>query len=275
MIERLCRGLTLALFAYIGTAFFAKPELIQVLKATFIPTVRFDRQFLATLVAILGSMISPYLYFWQASQEVEEEKNMGRTRLWQRQGASDAELRGRTWDVRSGVFFAVVVAYFVMLTTGATLFQSGQTEFLSTADAARALRPLAGNAAPLLLAVGLVGSGLLAVPVLTGSAAYAVAEAIGWRGSFDETPGRAKQFYVVIALSALSGMLINFVGVNPIQALFWAGVINGLLAPPLLVIIMCIANEKAIMGDRTNTRSLNISGWVTAGVMSAAAIGLV
>ena len=274
LISNIFKWLTLALFAYIGSAFFANPHWGDVLRGTFIPTFSFDGKFLSILVAILGTTISPYLFFWQADQEVEEEISMGRKRLWERKGASDKELKYATWDVNIGMLFSNAVMYFIILSTAATLFVHGKHDIQSATDAAQALRPIAGDAAGLLLGLGLIGSGLLAVPILTGSAAYAVAEMFGWRHGFDEKPGRAKQFYAVIAAATIIGMLINFVGINPIDALFWTAVINGVLAPPLLVIIMLVANNKQVMGKRVNSRWSNAVGWLTTAVMFAAAIGL-
>src|SRR6185369_9638570 len=169
LIANTFKWLTLALFAYIGAAFFAKPNWSEVLRSTLIPTFRFDNAFLATFVAILGTSISPYLFFWQASQEVEEEVSMGRKQLWQRKGASDNELKYAFWDVNVGMLLSNMVMYFIILTTAATLFKSGKTDVQSATDAAEALRPLAGDAARFLLAIGLIGAGVLAVPVLTGS----------------------------------------------------------------------------------------------------------
>jgi len=275
LIARVFKWLTLALFAYIAAAIFAKPDVGEVIKNTFIPTLSFDSTFLATLVAILGTTISPYLFFWQASQEVEEEISMGRKRLWQRKGATSPELKYAAMDVNVGMLLSNLVMYFIILTTAATLFKAGKTNVQSATDAAQALRPLAGNAAPLLLAVGLIGAGVLAVPVLTGSAAYAVSEAFGWKFGLSEKPGRAKQFYAVIIASTLIGMLINFLGINPITALFWTAVINGFLAPPLMVIVMVIANNKKIMGKRVNNRINNVLGWLATVIMFAAAIALI
>jgi NRAMP (natural resistance-associated macrophage protein)-like metal ion transporter len=275
MIARVFKWLTLALFAYIGSAFFARPDLMEVVKGTLIPTVQFNSSFLSTLVAILGTTISPYLFFWQANQEVEEEITMGRRTVKERKGASDAELKYAAWDVNTGMLFSNAVMYFIILSTAATLFKAGKTDIQSATDAAQALRPLAGDGAYILLAVGLIGAGFLAVPILTGSSAYAVAEALGGKYGFDEKPGRAKLFYGVIAVSTLVGMLINFVGINPIRALFWTAVINGFLAPPLLVVIMLIANNKKVMGARINGRWLNVLGWAATVVMFAAALALV
>jgi Mn2+/Fe2+ NRAMP family transporter len=275
LIARVFKWLTLALLAYIGSAFFAHPNVGAVLRGTFIPTFRFESTYLATLVSILGTTISPYLFFWQADEEVEEEVSMGRRRLWQRQGATDTELKYAAWDVNIGMGLSNVVMYFIILATGATLFQAGKTNIQSATDAAQALRPLAGSAATILLAVGLIGAGILAVPILTGSAAYAVAQALGWPYGLDKKLGHAKLFYGVIASATLLGMLVNFVGINPIDALFWTAVINGLLAPPLLVIIMLVANNRTVMQKRVNGRGINVLGWITTVVMFAAAIMLV
>jgi Mn2+/Fe2+ NRAMP family transporter len=275
LIARTFKWLTLALFAYIASAFFARPDWGNVLKGTFLPTFRFDSTFLAALVAILGTTISPYLFFWQASQEVEEEVSRGRKRLWQRRGATDAELKFAFWDVGVGMLFSNVVMYFIILATAATLHRAGKTGISTAADAAEALRPLAGDAATVLMALGLIGTGLLAVPILTGSAGYAVCEAFGWKCSLDARPGKAKEFYLVLGVSTLGGLLIDFIGVSPMGALFWTAVINGFLAPPLLVIIMLIANNEQVMDNRLNGWWENMLGWTTTAVMFAAAVALV
>src|SRR5947207_2641671 len=274
LISSTFKWLTLALLAYIGAALFAHPDARAVLRGTFIPTFRLDAKFLSTLVAILGTTISPYLFFWQADQEVEEELAMGRKRLWQRQGATDGELTYAAWDVNIGMFFSNVVMYFIILATAATLFQAGKHDIQSAAEAAKALQPLAGRASKILLALGLIGAGFLAVPILTGSAAYAVSEAFGWRYGLDQKPHRCREFYGVIAVSTLVGMAINFLHVNPIAALFWTAVINGFLTPPLLVIIMLVANNPKVMGPRVNSPWTNLLGWATVLAMTAAAMAL-
>jgi len=275
LIANVFKWLTLALFAYIGAALFAKPHLMDVLRGTFIPTLRLDRTFLAVLVALLGTTISPYMWFWQANQEVEELITIGQRRLWQRKGATDSELTYAAWDVNLGMLFSNLIAYFIVLTTAATLFTHGKTDIKSAADAAEALRPFAGNAARVLFALGLIGAGFLAVPILTASAAYAVAEAVGWRHGLDHKPGRAKEFYAVIVGSTLLGMLINYVGINPIDALFWAAIVNGFLTPPLLVLLMLVSNNAKVMGKRVNGTTLNVVGWATAVAMSAAVVALI
>jgi NRAMP (natural resistance-associated macrophage protein)-like metal ion transporter len=275
LITRVFKWLTLTLFAYIGAAFLAKPAWGDVLKATFVPHLSLDGAYLMTLVAILGTTISPYLFFWQASEEVEEEINLGRKSLQARRGATYAELRTATLDTDVGMFLCNLVFYFVIIAAATTLHARGNTNIQSATDAAQALEPLAGSAAKYLFALGLIGVGFLAVPVLTGSAAYAVAETFGWECKLDDKPREAKHFYTVIAASTLAGMLINFAGINPMAALFWTAVINGLVSPPLLVIIMLVSNNRKVMGDKVNGIGTNILGWVAAVLMFAAAIGMV
>ena len=274
LIVRVFKWLTLFLFAYVGAAFLADPNWREVLKATFIPQFRTDSQYLLALVAILGTTISPYLFFWQASEEVEEEVDIGRKTVWQRKGANQSELSHAKWDTITGMVFCNIVFYFVILASAATLHAHGKTDIRSATEAAQALRPLAGNAATILFAIGLIGAGFLAVPVLTGSSAYAIAEAFDWKYGLSKKPKQAKHFYMVIAVSTLIGMLINFTGINPIQALFWTSVMNGFLAPPLLVIIMIVSNNKKIMGNKVNGRLANIVGCAAAMIMFAAVIGL-
>ena len=275
LIANVFKWLALALLAYIGAALLARPDVGSVLAATLVPTIRLDPKFIGILVALLGTLISPYLFFWQASQEVEEQISIGRVHLWQREGASRFELANALWDTIAGAAFAGVIAYFMILTTGATLFVAGTTDIASATDAAQALRPLAGDASTVLFAVGLIGAGALAVPVLTGGAAYALAEAIGWRSGLNRPIRGAPQFYLIIVAATLVGMSINFIGINPITALVLAGVLNGLVAAPLLVLVMLVTNNPEAMGERTNGRLLNVIGWVTTIVLGVAAVGLV
>jgi NRAMP (natural resistance-associated macrophage protein)-like metal ion transporter len=275
LIARIFKWLTLVLFAYVGAAFFAHPDWGAVARGTLVPAVHLDGAFLMALVAILGTTISPYLFFWQASQEVEEEVEEGRVQRWQRRGATSAELRIAAWDVDLGMFFSNIVMYFIILTTAATLHAAGQTTIGSAAEAAKALEPLAGQGAEELLAIGRVGTGFLAVPILTGAGAYAAAEAWGWQYGLDKQPRQAKPFYAVIVGATVVGMLVNYVGINPITALYWTAVLNGLLAPPLLVLVLLMANNPTVMGERTNGRGLNVLGWATTAAMAGAALGLV
>jgi NRAMP (natural resistance-associated macrophage protein)-like metal ion transporter len=274
-IAEIFKWLTLSLFAYIAAAFLAQPDWDQVLKATFIPQLRLNHEYFLTLVAILGTTISPYLFFWQTSEEVEEEISAGHKTLRQRKRATDVELTEAKWDTITGMVFCNIVFYFVILASAATLHASGKTDVRSATDAAEALRPLAGSAATILFALGIIGAGFLAVPVLTGSSAYAVAETFRWKYGLDKKPEQAKQFYAVIAMSTLIGIVIDFLGINAITALFWTAVINGVLASPLLVLIMVISNNKQVMGIRVNGRFTNIVGWTAAVIMFAAAVGMV
>lgn len=275
LIVKVFKWLTLSLFAYVIAAFLAGPDWSAVAKATFVPEVSFTKEYATTLVAILGTTISPYLFFWEASEEVEEEKSEGRKTVNARRGATDAEIKTEKIDTIVGMVFCNVVFYFVILAAGATLHVSGQTNIQSATEAAQALRPLAGNLATVLFAIGLIGAGLLAVPVLTGSAAFAVAETFGWKSGLDEKPRHAMKFYGVIAASTLVGVAIDFLGINPINALFWTAVINGLVAPPLLVVVMLVSSNKRAMGMRTNGRFTKIVGWLAAAIMFAAAIGMI
>ena len=274
LIVRIFKWLTLSLFAYILAAFLARPHWGQVLKSTFVPTIRFDHEYLMMLLAILGTTISPYLFFWQSSLEVEEELRMGRSTLREREGATDRELRIAEIDVDAGMFFANLVFYFVILASAATLHAAGKTSVQTATEAAQALLPLSGRIASILFSLGLIGSGFLAVPVLTTSSAYATCEAFQWRFGLDEKPRLAPRFYALIAIATFIGMLINFVNIPPVTALFWTAVINGVLAPPLLVIIMIVSNNTKVMGNRTNGRLTNILGWAGAAIMSLAALGM-
>lgn len=274
LIARVFKWLALTLLAYIGASLLARPDWLDVLRGTVIPTIRLDPAYVAILVALLGTTISPYLFFWQASQEVDEQIDMGRKRLWQRQGASRTELRFALLDTVAGMVFSEVVAYFIILAAGATLFAQGQTTIGSATDLAEALRPVAGDASTILLAVGLIGAGMLAVPVLTASAAYGVAEAFDWRKGLNRNLRGAPQFYLVIAIATAVAMAINFLGINPISALVVTAVLNGVMAPPILVLLMLISNNRAVMGERTNGRLLNILGWTTTVVMTLAAVAL-
>jgi Mn2+/Fe2+ NRAMP family transporter len=214
------------------------------------------------------------MLFWQASQEVEEDIALGRTKLWQRKGTTPRELTYAAIDTGVGMIFSNVVMYFIILTTAATLFMSGQHHIDTAADAAKALVPLAGKGAELLLAAGMIGAGMLAVPILTASSAYVLSAAFDWKYGLSKHPGRAPQFYGIIAISTLVGIEINFLGVSPIAALFWTAVVNGLLAPVVLVVLMLIANNKKIMGEHVNGPLLNILGWTTTAAMSLAAVAL-
>jgi NRAMP (natural resistance-associated macrophage protein)-like metal ion transporter len=273
-IARVFKWLTLVLFAYIAAAFLARPDWHSVLSATFLPRVEWSNAFLATFVGILGTTISPYLFFWQASQEVEGERALGRSTVEQREGAADEELRVARTDVITGMFFSNLVMYFIILTTATTLHAHGQINIETAQQAAEALRPLAGRGAYLLFTLGLIGTGMLAVPVLAGSAAYAVAEAKEWRGTLEDRPHNARKFYAVVAISMLLGLVLDFVGFKAVKMLFYSAVLNGLLAPPLIILVVLLTSNPKIMGSRVSSRPLRYLGWATAAVMTAAAGGL-
>ena len=266
------KWLTAVLFAYVVAAFLATPDWRAGLWATIVPEIRLDRTFVGTLVGILGTTISPYLFFWQASQEVEEERARGRRTLAQRRGATPDELSDARLDVATGMFFSNLVMYFIILATASTLHRAGQHEIESSRQAAEALRPLAGDAAYLLFALGIIGTGLLAIPVLAGSASYAVSELFGWRAGLDFTPHRARKFYTVVAAAVVAGMLLDLLRINAIRMLFLSAVVNGLLAPPILVLVMLVGNNRAIMGEHVNGRWLNLFGWLATAVMAVAAL---
>jgi NRAMP (natural resistance-associated macrophage protein)-like metal ion transporter len=270
--SRCLKWLTAVLFAYIAAAILARPDWFAVLRATVVPAFEWNQSAVATLVAILGTTISPYLFFWQASQEVEEDKARGKRTVAQRRGSSPHQLADARLDVNTGMFFSNIVMYFIILATATTLFRAGQHDIQSAKQAAEALRPLAGDAAYLLFGLGLIGTGLLAVPVLAGSASFAVAEIFNWRAGLDLKPRRARRFYLVLAGAILCGMVLDFFNSNPIRILFLSAVLNGLLAPPLMLLVMLVGNNRKIMGEQVNGFWLNLLGWLATAVMVAAAI---
>ena len=273
-IARVFKWLTLVLFAYVITAFLANPDWVAVLRATFLPRIHWSSEYLSVLVAILGTSISPYLFFWQAAQEVEEERAAGKTTLAQRQGATDPELRAARTDVLTGMFFSNFVMYFIILTTAATLHAHGITHITTASQAAEALRPLAGRGAYWLFTLGLIGTGMIGVPVLAGSSAYTIAEAMSWGGSLDRKPALAPKFYGVLAVAMLLGVALDYAGLNAVKMLFWSAVANGVLAPPLIVLVVLLTSDREVMGDRVSPPFLKWLGWLTVVVMSGAAIAM-
>src|SRR5882762_4124133 len=273
-IAKVFKWLTLVLFAYVITAFLSHPDWRAVLHSTFVPHIEWSSAYIATFVGILGTTISPYLFFWQAAQEVEEERKMGRQTVEEREGATDEELRKSRTDVITGMFFSNLVMYFIILTTAATLHARGKTSIDTAQQAAEALKPLAGDGAYLLFTLGLIGTGMLGVPVLAGAAAYAVAEARNWRGTLEDRPRLAKKFYAVVAASMILGLALDYAGFNAVRMLFWSAVLNGVLAPPLIVLVVLLTSNKEVMGDRVNPPLLKWLGWACAAVMSIAAIAM-
>lgn len=275
LIRNLFRGLALALLAYLGSALLAHPGLLWILKGTFVPAIHLDKNFLEIIVAVIGSSLSAYLYTWQSNQEVEEDISMGRRRLADRVGTTPQELRHSAHDIAIGMFVSALVMYAIILSTGATLFTSGRTEISTAAEAAQALRPLAGRFAELLFAIGVVGVGFLAVPVMTAGAAYDMCQTFGWRHGLHTPPTKAPGFYLTIGVVTLTALGMNFLGINPIRALVWAGVVQGLSTPLLMLAMMRISNDHRIMGRWVNTRLMNFLGWLTTAAIFAASAGLV
>ena len=274
-IARTFKWLTLVLFAYVGAGILAHPAWEMALRATFIPHVEWSARYFSVLVGVLGTTISPYLFFWQASVEVEEDRAIGRRTLRQRQGATGAELRRSFIDVVIGMFFSNFIMYFIILTTAATLHANGQTQISTAREAAEALRPLAGPAAYWLFTLGLIGTGMLGVPVLAGSCAYAIAEGFAWRGSLEDKPNSARGFYAVVTIAMVVGLLFDVFGFNAVAMLFWSAVVNGVLAPPLIVLVLLLTSDREVMGARADPPLLRWVGWATAATMSAAAVAMI
>jgi len=247
---------------------------LDALRHTFVPEIRFDKMWMATFVAFLGTTITPYLFVWQAALEVEEERAMGRRTVAQRRGATDAEISGERTDVVTGMLYSNVVSWFIVLISATTLFRQHVT-INTVADAARALRPLAGPWAELLFAVGVVGAGLLAVPVLAGSSAFTLAEAFDWRGDLDAKPRSARPFYAVIAAGITLGVIADLAHLDAVWALFWSAVVNGFVAIPLLAGVLLTGNRPDLMGRWINGRASRICLILTIALMTIAAIGLV
>lgn len=268
--------LTLSLFAYVITAFIIKIDWGNVLIATIIPNFSFSKDYIMNIVAIFGTTISPYLFFWQASEEVEEEvkdhklKQMGIGHPV----IGDNDIVKLRVDTMVGMFFSNLVMFFIIVVSGTTLHTAGITQIESASQAASSLKPLAGDFAFILFAAGIIGTGLLAVPVLAGSSAYAVSEAFGWKEGLYRKMQRAKGFYAIIASGIIVGALINLLQINPMQALYYSAVLNGIIAPPLLILILLIANSRDVMGKRVNGIGMNILGIMTIIVMSVAAVTL-
>jgi NRAMP (natural resistance-associated macrophage protein)-like metal ion transporter len=269
------KWLTIVVFAYVVTAFFVHIPWAEVLRSTFVPSVTFSRNFFAALTAVLGTTISPYLFFWQASQEAEEVRvNADEHPLKRRPEEADAQFCRVRFDTYFGMGVSNLVAFFIILTTAATLHEAGILDVQTAAQAAKALEPIAGRFASLLFAAGIVGTGLLAVPVLAGSAAYGVAEAFRWRASLQKKPRQAPRFYGILAVATLLGLALNFLKIDPLMALFWSAVINGVVAVPVMVITMILASSPKVMGQFALPSGLRVAGWVATAVMAIVCAGL-
>jgi NRAMP (natural resistance-associated macrophage protein)-like metal ion transporter len=269
------KWLTLSLFAYVGVIFFVRVPWPSVLRATVIPRVALKKEFLMALIAVLGTTISPYLFFWQASQEVEEVKaNRGEKALKRAPAQAVAQMERIHMDTYVGMAFSNVVAFFIILTAASTLHAHGITEVSTCAQAAAALSPIAGRFASALFVCGIVGTGLLAVPVLASSAAYGIGEGCQWHVSLERRPLQAVGFYSVIGVAIATGLLLNFLRIDPVKALFWAAILNGLVAAPLMAVIMMMASNRRVMGRFVIPPYLKWVGWCATGVMVCVCIGV-
>ncbi len=269
---RYLKYLAFVLIAYIFSAILAGLNWSDIGRAAVLPSITWSKEQVILICAILGTTISPYLFFWQTSQEVEEQIAGGKTTLASRQGASDAEVKDMRVDVWSGMFLSNVVMFFIIAACAAILFPQGITQISSAAEAAEALRPFAGEATFFLFAIGIIGTGLLAIPVLAGSASYAMSESFGWGGGLGKTLKQAHSFYGVIIISMLLGLGMNFIGLNPMKALIYSAVLNGLVAPIVLVIIVQLSRDQRIMGERRNSRLTSAIGWAVVALMTIAGL---
>ncbi|KIA83984.1 NRAMP family divalent metal transporter [Flavobacterium sp. AED] len=262
--------LCIVLLVYLIVPFLYKQDLTEILKATFIPTIQFNKEYIGILVGILGTTISPYLFFWQASMEVEEMKHKKNHLMVNKKIINDMKE-----DVDFGMSFSGLVMFFIILTTGTVLFKSGIHQIDTVEQAALALKPLAGNSAYLLFTIGVIGTGLLAIPVLSGSLSYIITETFGWEQGLDKKFHEAKAFYIVIAISLILGLSLNYVGISPIKALIYTAILYGLTAPVLIAIILHISNNKKVMGEFTNSKTANILGILAFVIMTVAAVALI
>ena len=253
--------LALVLLAYVFTAFVIPMNWSTILSSSIFPSFSMSKEAVIIVCAVLGTTISPYLFFWQTSQEVEEEILAGQTTIQLRQGASQSEVKKMRVDIWTGMFASNLVMFFIIAVCAATLFSHGITNITSAADAAKALRPLAGDGAYFLFAIGIIGTGMLAIPVLAGSTSYAVSESFGWKEGLYKKLKQARAFYGVIIISMILGFILNFSGIDPIQALIYSALANGIVSPLVLSFIVCISSNKKIMGEHVNKKSTTILGW--------------
>jgi NRAMP (natural resistance-associated macrophage protein)-like metal ion transporter len=269
------KWLTFSLFAYVGTIFVVQINWAEVIKGTLVPTISFKGEYLAALIAVLGTTISPYLLFWQSGEEVEQMGNEPNEKpLKKTPEQAPQQFQRIKIDTYIGMAFSNLIAYFIILTAAATLHTHGKTAINSAAEAAEALRPIAGPFAALLFSLGVIGTGLLALPVLGGSAAYAVGEALNWPVGLERKAKEAKAFYSVLAVATLIGLALNFTKLDPIQALVWAAIINGITAAPVMCFMMLLASRRKVMGELTLPFYLKILGWLATVIMAAAAVGM-
>jgi NRAMP (natural resistance-associated macrophage protein)-like metal ion transporter len=268
--------LTLSLFAYVITAFIVKQDYLKIIGSTLIPSFSFNKEYLLNVVAILGTTISPYLFFWQTGEEVEEEVEKGRLQMMGRGSPKvyTRDIKEMRFDTVAGMFLSNVVMFFIIITSAATLNAHGIKDITTASQAASSLKPLAGDFAFILFAIGIIGTGLLAVPVLAGSASYALSETFGWKEGLYRKLTQAHGFYGVITVATIIGLLINFTPIEPFKMLYYAAMLNGIIAPPLIVILLLISNNKKIMGGRTNSLPVNLISIVIALIMGASSFAL-
>lgn len=267
-IAAILKYLCIVLLVYLVVPFLYDQDWVLIVKSTFIPTLEFNKEFVGILVGILGTTISPYLFFWQATMEVEEMKHKNHL-VVNKKIISDMQQ-----DVDFGMTFSGIVMYFIILTTGTVLYNGGIHQIDTVEQAAIALKPLAGNLAYLLFAIGVIGTGLLAIPVLSGSLSYIITETFGWEQGLDKKFHEARAFYVVIAISLVLGLSLNYIGISPIKALIYTAILYGMTAPVLIAIILHICNNKNVMGEYTNSRKANIFGFMALIIMTIAAVAL-
>lgn len=266
-IASILKYLCIVLLVYFIVPFLYQQDFGVILKNTFIPTIHFSKSYIAILVGILGTTISPYLFFWQASVEVEEQKQLKRKLIVNKRVMDNMQQ-----EVDFGMTFSGLIMYFIILTTGTVLFQAGVNQIDTVEQAAMALKPLAGNSAYLLFAVGVIATGLIAIPVLSGSLSYMFTETFGWEQGLDKKFHEAKGFYIIIAISLILGLGLNYIGVSPINALIYTAILYGITAPVLIALILLISNNKKIMGKHTNSITANVLGIMALLIMSAAAL---
>jgi NRAMP (natural resistance-associated macrophage protein)-like metal ion transporter len=271
---RFLKWLTLALLAYVAVVFTIHVPWFEVAQAVVWPQLAITRESITMIVAVFGTTISPYLFFWQAAQEMEDLRAHHQAGKPITVDVARGHLRRIKWDTYIGMGFSNLVAFFIILSAAATLHQAGITDIQTSAQAAEALRPLAGDFAFLLFSLGIIGTGMLAVPVLAGSAAYAVVESFDWRSGLDKKLHEAKEFYAIIALATLGGVLLNFTSIDPIKALFWSAVINGVIALPIMVVMMLLGSNAQVMGRFTIGRRLRWLGWLATAVMGGAVVAM-
>jgi len=274
-IFKIFKWLTVALFAYVVTGVLVHPDLRQVVFSTLVPQLRFDRDYIGALVAILGTTISPYLFFWQASSEVDQMRAAGKRTEAERRGVNPSELRRARTDIMVGMLFSNLVMFFIIVTAATVLHAHGKTDVQSAQQAAQALAPLAGQWSFVLFAVGMIGTGLLAMPILTGSAAYAVKDFLGLKGALSDKPLYRPTFYAIMAFSTVIGIALNLVGIDTMRALYLTAIINGLVAPPILILIVLLGSNRHVMGDRVSGRLSKTLTWATVVLMCAAGVGLI